>query len=88
MGTRIEEEGSELVLNGEKTWVSNVEHSSAALVWTKFPEGLGSVVVEFDWDGVSVEQHYENMADHHQTHFVMEDVTVPEVNVVTRGPDG
>ena len=88
MGTRIEEDSSELVLNGEKTWVSNVEHSSAALVWTKFPEGLGSVIVEFDWDGVSVEQHYENMADHHQTHFVMEDVTVPEENVVTRGPDG
>lgn len=88
MRTRIEENGPELVLNGEKTWVSNVEHSSAVLVWTKFPEGLGSVVVEFDWDGVSVEQHYENMADHHQTHFVMEGATVPEENVVTRGSDG
>ncbi|WP_435073535.1 acyl-CoA dehydrogenase family protein [Halorubrum sp. HHNYT27] len=88
MGTRIEENGSDLVLNGEKTWVSNVEHSSAVLVWTKFPEGLGSVVVEFDWDGVEILQHYENMAGHHQTHFVMEDVLVPEENVVTRGPDG
>ncbi|SER38911.1 acyl-CoA dehydrogenase family protein [Natrinema salaciae] len=88
MRTRVEEDGTELVLDGEKTWVSNVEHSSAVLVWTKFPEGLGSVVVEFDWDGVEVEQHYANMADHHQTHFVMEDVTVPEENVVTRGPDG
>ncbi|WP_226480617.1 acyl-CoA dehydrogenase family protein [Natrinema amylolyticum] len=38
MGTHIEEDGSELVLNGEKTWVSHVEHSSAVLVWTKFPE--------------------------------------------------
>jgi alkylation response protein AidB-like acyl-CoA dehydrogenase len=88
MGTRIEEPGSELVLDGEKTWVSNVEHSSAVLVWTKFPEGLGSVIVEFDWDGVEIQQHYENMAGHRQTHFVMEDVTVPEENVVTRGPDG
>lgn len=88
MGTRIEETDSELVLDGEKTWVSNVEHSSAVLVWTKFPEGLGSVIVEFDWDGVEIQQHYENMAGHHQTHFVMEDVTVPEENVVTRGPDG
>ncbi|WP_226007053.1 acyl-CoA dehydrogenase family protein [Natrinema salinisoli] len=88
MGTRIEEADSKLVLDGEKTWVSNVEHSSAVLVWTKFPEGLGSVIVEFDWDGVEIQQHYENMAGHHQTHFVMEDVTVPEENVVTRGPDG
>ncbi|SDK62455.1 acyl-CoA dehydrogenase family protein [Natronorubrum texcoconense] len=88
MGTRIEEDGDDLVLNGEKTWVSNVEHSSAALVWTKFPDGLGSVIVEFDWDGVEVAQHYANMAGHHQTHFIMEDVVVPEANVVTSGPEG
>lgn len=88
MRTRVEEDGSELVLNGEKTWVSHVEHSSAVLVWAKFPEGLGSVIVDFDWDGVEIQQHYENMAGHHQTHFVLENVTVPEENVVTRGPDG
>jgi alkylation response protein AidB-like acyl-CoA dehydrogenase len=88
MRTRIDEMDSNLVLSGEKTWVSNVAHSSAVLVWTQFPEGLGSVIVEFDWDGVEILQQYENMAGHHQTHFVMEDVTVPEENVVTRGPDG
>ncbi|WP_408958943.1 acyl-CoA dehydrogenase family protein [Natrinema sp. 74] len=88
MGTRIEEDGSELVLNGEKTWVSHVEDSSAALIWTTFPEGLGSVIVEFDWDGVEIQHHYENMAGHHQTHFTMADVTVPAENVVTRGSEG
>ncbi len=88
MRTEIETDGGDLVLNGEKTWVSNVEHSSAALVWTKFPDGLGSVIIEFDWDGVEVVQHYANMADHDQTHFVMEDVVVPEENVVTSGPEG
>jgi alkylation response protein AidB-like acyl-CoA dehydrogenase len=88
MRTRIEEDGDDLVLDGEKTWVSNVEQSSAALVWTQFPDGLGSVIVEFDWDGVEIEQHYANMAGHHQTHFVMEDVVVPEENVVTSGPEG
>ena len=88
MRTHVDDDGDELVLNGEKMWVSHVEDSSAVLVWTQFPEGLGSVIVEFDWDGVEIEQHYTNMAGHHQTHFVMEDVTVPEENVVTRGPDG
>ncbi|MFB6130837.1 MAG: acyl-CoA dehydrogenase family protein [Salinigranum sp.] len=88
MRTRVEEVDGELVLNGEKIWVSNVEFSSAALVWVKFDDGLGSVVIEFDWDGVEVDQHYTNMADHSQTHFRMEDVVVPEENVVTRGKEG
>jgi alkylation response protein AidB-like acyl-CoA dehydrogenase len=88
MQTQIMEDGDKLRLTGEKIWVSNIEHSSAAVVWTKFPEGLGSVVVEFDWDGIEVEQHYTNMADHHQSHFRMTDVVVPEENVVTRGKEG
>ncbi|THE66324.1 acyl-CoA dehydrogenase [Salinadaptatus halalkaliphilus] len=88
MNTHIEDDDGTLVLNGEKIWVSHVEQSGAAVVWTKFPEGLGSVIVEFDWDGVSVDQHYTNMAGQHQTHFRMNDVTVPEKNVLTRGKDG
>lgn len=88
MRTTVEEEDGELVLNGEKIWVSNVEHSSAAVVWTKFDEGLGSVVIEFDWPGVEVDQHYQNMADHAQTQFRMEDVVIPKENVLTRGSEG
>lgn len=88
MRTHIEEEGSSLVLNGEKIWVSHVEQSSSAVVWTKFPEGLGSVIIEFDWDGVEVDQHYTNMAGQHQTHFRMNDVEVPEENILTRGKSG
>ncbi|SEH18187.1 Acyl-CoA dehydrogenase [Natronorubrum sediminis] len=89
MRTHVEEdEDGTLVLNGEKIWVSHVEQSSAAVVWTKFPEGLGSVIVDFDAEGVDVEQHYANMAEQHQTHFRMENVAVPEENVLTRGKDG
>jgi alkylation response protein AidB-like acyl-CoA dehydrogenase len=88
MRTHVKEDDEELILNGEKIWVSNVEHSSAAVVWTKFDEGLGSVVIEFDWPGVEIDQHYTNMAEHEQTQFRMEDVVVPEENVVTRGKEG
>ena len=88
MRTHIEKDDEGLVLNGEKIWVSNVEHSSAAVVWSKFDDGLGSVVIEFDWPGVKVDQHYTNMAGHEQTQFRMEDVVVPEENVVTRGKEG
>lgn len=88
MRTTIEEQDGELVLNGEKIWVSNVQHSSTALVWVKFDEGLGSVIIEFDWPGVEVDQRYTNMADHEQTQFRMNDVVVPKENVVTRGKEG
>jgi len=88
MDTRIEEAGGELILNGEKIWVSHVRESTAAVVWVTFPEGLGSVVVDLDWDGIEIQQHYTNMHDGTQTQFRMEDVTVPEENVLTRGGDG
>jgi len=88
MRTTVEEDGGDLVVNGEKIWVSNVAHSSAAVVWVKFPEGLGSVVLEFDWTGVDIQQHYTNMAGHQQTQFRMTDVTIPEENVLTRGKGG
>lgn len=87
MNTHIEDDG-ELVVNGEKTWVSNVRHASAAVVWAKFPDGLGAFVLEFDWNGVKVQEHYTNMAGYSQIHFYMEDVSVPEENVLARGPEG
>lgn len=88
MNTHVEEDGDQLILNGEKIWVSNVPHSTAAVVWAKFPEGLGSLVVDFDWDGVEVQQHYTNMHGGPQSHFYMEDVELPKTHVLTRGTDG
>ena len=88
MNTRVEERADELVVDGEKIWVSNVEHASAAVVWAKFPEGLGSLVVDLDSPGVEIQEHYTNMAEHEQTHFYLEAVSVPEENVLTRGKEG
>ncbi len=88
MNTHVEEDGNDLVINGEKIWVSNVPHSAAAVTWAKFPEGLGSLIVDFDADGVEIAQHYTNMAEHTQTQFYMNDVRVPTENVLTRGKEG
>jgi alkylation response protein AidB-like acyl-CoA dehydrogenase len=88
MNTRVEERDGELVANGEKTWVSNVPHADAAVIWAKFDDGLGAFVADMDADGIEVQQHYPNMAEHTQTHFYIEDVTVPAGNVLARGPEG
>ena len=90
MNTVVEEAGDgELYLDGEKTWVSLFPESVAAVVWTRFPDGsLGAVVVDLDQPGIDVVEHYTNMAGRTQTHFVIEDVHVPEENVLVRGREG
>lgn len=88
MTTTVEEVDGELVLNGEKTWVGGVPGAAAAVVWVKFPEGLGTVIVDFDDPGVEIQHEYTNMHGRVQTHFTMEDVTVPEDHVLTRGSEG
>ena len=88
MTTTVEEaDDGELYLNGEKTWVSNVPESEAAVIWAKFPEGLGTVVMEFDQPGVEIHQHHTNMHGETQTQFYMEDVHIPEERVLVRGPE-
>ncbi|OLZ39150.1 hypothetical protein A6E15_17210 [Natrinema saccharevitans] len=57
------------------------------MTWVKFPDGLGTVIVDFDDPGVEVSNHYTNMAGHEQTHYYMEDVVIPPENVLTRGED-
>lgn len=90
MKTHLEEaDDGGYYLTGEKIWVSNVEHSRSAVVWTKFPDGnVGGVIMEFDADGVSIDQHYTNMFDHKQTQFRMDEVYIPEENVLTSGREG
>ena len=85
--TRIEEDDDgTLHLSGEKIWVSYVPESMAAVVWARFPDNtLGTVIVDFDDPGVEIGEHYTNMAGQTQTHFFMEDVHVPEENVLVRG---
>jgi alkylation response protein AidB-like acyl-CoA dehydrogenase len=87
MTTTITEQEGDLILNGEKIWVSGVPDASAAVVWTQFPEGLGTVVMEFDSPGVNIVENFTNMFGHTQTQFYMDDVVIQEENVLTRGPE-
>ena len=85
MTTTVEEDDDGYVLNGEKIWVSDVPDSTAAVVWAKFEDGVGSVVMDFDAAGVEIAQHFTNMASHHQSQFYMEDVHIPPENVLNDG---
>ena len=87
MDTTVEEGPGGLVCSGEKTWVGGVPFSDAAVTWVKFPEGLGSIVLDLTDPGVSVVEEHTNMAGYSQTHFRIDDVPVPEENVLTRGKE-
>ena len=88
METTLEEDGDDLVLSGEKIWVSYVPESDAAVVWARFPDGnLGTVIVDLDAPGVDIVEHYENMAGHTQTHFFMDTAPIPKENVLVRGKE-
>lgn len=88
MTTTVTEGDGRLTLNGEKTWVGGVPGATAAVVWVKFPESLGTVVMDFDSAGVEVQREYTNMHGRTQTHFTIDDVQIPEENVLTRGDEG
>jgi len=87
METEVKKKDGELLLNGEKMWMTNGPESEVTVVWTKFPEGFGSVIIEMDDPGVEINQHYTNMAGDEQTHFFMNDVPVRDENILTRGED-
>jgi alkylation response protein AidB-like acyl-CoA dehydrogenase len=88
MVTTVEEaDDGTLVLNGEKMWMTNGPESDSTVVWAKFPEGFGLVIIDMDQDGVEVNQHYTNMAGDRQTHFFMNDVEVDEDLVLIRGEE-
>ena len=86
MTTQVDESSRGLTISGEKTWVGYVPQSDAAVVWARFPDSnLGTLVLDLDAPGIEVEERYENMAGQVQTHFTMDDVEVPEENVLARG---
>lgn len=45
------------------------------------------MIVDFDWAGVELETEFTNMAGEDQHQWCMEDVTVPEENILVRGKE-
>jgi alkylation response protein AidB-like acyl-CoA dehydrogenase len=87
MDTKVEERNGKLILNGEKIWMSAAPDSFATVVWTRFPDGMGTVIMDLDADGVEFTNNFTNMAEDTQSQVLMKDVEIPEENVLTRGED-
>lgn len=88
METSVEPDDGGFALTGEKVWVSDLPAAEALVVWTRFPDGLGSVIVDLDAPGVDVASTSTNMAGHPQSNVFFEDVHVPRERVLVSGENG
>jgi len=87
MNTTFERDNDEVIISGEKTWVSEFPTASSAIVWGQFEDGLGTVVADLDHPGIEVSNHFENMAGNVHTQFYLKDVRIPEEQILTSGSD-
>lgn len=85
MTTTCTDRGDSVVVDGEKLWVSHLSHASSIVVWARFPEGLGTVIVDLDDGGVEMGESFTNMAGHEQRQIFLNEVELPADRVLVRG---
>ncbi|MFB6211442.1 MAG: acyl-CoA dehydrogenase family protein [Halobacteriales archaeon] len=87
MQTTAEDDGDGVVLNGSKLWISHPLAAEAFLVYAKFEEGIGGVIVDKDADGIEIAETYTNMYGGHHAELVFDDCRVDNEQVLIRGED-
>ena len=76
--------GSEYILNGTKTFISNAPIADIALIYAQGPGGLCTFIVEKDFPGYSVGRKLSKMGLRSSPtgEIIMEDCHVPEENLL------
>lgn len=87
MTTSAEDADDGVVVNGRKLWVTQADVADAFLVYVRFPEGVGAVVVDRDTPGFSEGERYVNMAGEAQSELVFDDCHLSDEQVLVRGED-
>jgi len=87
MTTSAERQDDQVVLNGQKIWITKGDYADAFLVYAKFDDKIGAVIVDADTDGLIVNDGYENMAGHIQNDIFLNDCVVPEEHILALGDD-
>ncbi|WP_217642043.1 acyl-CoA dehydrogenase family protein [Halostagnicola kamekurae] len=88
MQTSVEYDGGDLVLNGRKMWVTKAEHCSAFLVYARFPDdNIGTIVVDKDTDGLTLDNGTTNMTGHTQNELYFDDCVLSREQVLVHQPE-
>jgi glutaryl-CoA dehydrogenase len=80
MLTRAVKKGSEWVLNGEKTWITNGSVADVAIVWARAEEGIRGFLVEKGTPGFSASELHGKLSMRASVtaSLALSDVKVPE----------
>ena len=93
MATTATRNGSDFVLNGEKTWISNGGIADFYCVFARTGEaegarGLSAFIVDADTPGFSVKDRIETIAPHPLATLTFDDCRVPASQRLGEGGDG
>ena len=77
--------GDKVVIDGEKIFVSHADVCCAFVVFVRFEEGIGAVVVDADAPGLQIGKADINMAGYGLHGLVFDHCEIPAENVVVRG---
>jgi glutaryl-CoA dehydrogenase len=80
MLTRARKDGSDWVLNGEKTWITNGSIADVAIVWARAEDGIRGFLVEKDAKGFSSSELHGKLSMRASVtaSLALSDVRVPE----------
>ncbi|WP_078382449.1 acyl-CoA dehydrogenase family protein [Sutcliffiella halmapala] len=80
----LSEDGTSWLLNGEKQWITNAKLADVFVVFAKTQEGMTAFIVERTYKGVSVgpEEHKMGIKGSSTATLILEDVTIPNENVL------
>lgn len=87
MDTSAIVENGEVIINGRKLWVSHPKAAEAFLVYCRFEEGIGAVIVDNDAQGFELAETYTNMYGGEQAELVFDDCRVNQSQILLRGED-
>lgn len=87
MQTSAEDDGDQVVINGEKKWPGMPDAARAYLVYTRFEEGIGAVIVDKDTPGLEHVETYTNMYGGEQSRIQFDNCRVDKSQVLIRGED-
>lgn len=89
LSTEAEDDGDAYIVNGRKAWVSGAPKAPAFVTYVRFPDGnIGSMLIDRDTPGVSVQEPDINMYGGEQCQIFYEDARVSKDRVLVSGRDG
>ncbi len=86
--TKATANGNQVIVDGEKVFISHAEICSSFLTFVRFEEGIGAVIADKDAPGLQIGKPDINMAGHRQYNLFFDACAIPAENILIRGTDG